>query len=168
MVNIVNEVDEVSVPEWVVDLESFGRWVDADAVPEKTRIWFLNGEVWVDMSKEQIFSHVLVKTKFTVVLLRRFGLWPFFSRTDTKPNRFPPAVRRCGSFHSLRTVLPSAAGPHNQNHVLAGAHCLTVPTVHLERCRRPCPKPGRRDHGSATARAAAPAAAGACFSCFSA
>ena len=54
--------------DWVVDLESFTRWADSDDVPEKARIWFLDGEVWVDMSKEQVFSHVLVKTKLTVVL----------------------------------------------------------------------------------------------------
>lgn len=68
MVNIVNEAEEVRLPDWVVDLESFTRWADSDDVPEKARIWFLNGEVWVDMSKEQVFSHVLVKTKCTVVL----------------------------------------------------------------------------------------------------
>jgi Uma2 family endonuclease len=68
MVNIITEGDEVTVPNWVLDLESFRRWLDADDVPEKTRIWYLRGEVWVDMSKEQVFSHVLVKTKITARL----------------------------------------------------------------------------------------------------
>ena len=68
MVNIVNEREEVRVPDWVVDLESFTRWLDSDDVDEKARICFLNGEVWVDMSKEQVFSHVLVKTKISSAL----------------------------------------------------------------------------------------------------
>ncbi len=68
MLNILTETDHLTVPEWVVDLESFRRWVDADDVPEKARISYLDEQVWVDMSKEQVFSHVLVKTKFTIVL----------------------------------------------------------------------------------------------------
>jgi Uma2 family endonuclease len=68
MVTITNESDQVTVPDWVVDLESFRRWADADNFPEKARICFLKGEVWVDMSKEQLFTHGAVKTEITVVL----------------------------------------------------------------------------------------------------
>ena len=32
------------------------------------RVWWLRGEVWIDMSKQQIFTHVRVKTEVTVVL----------------------------------------------------------------------------------------------------
>jgi Uma2 family endonuclease len=70
VVNVVNERDEVHVPDWVVDLESFTRWADSDDVDEKARIWFLNGEVWVDLSREQVFAHVLVKTEILAVLGR--------------------------------------------------------------------------------------------------
>ena len=68
MINIISEGEEVAVPAWVLDLESFRRWIEAKDVPEKARIWYLKGEVWVDMSKEQVFSHVLVKTKLTARL----------------------------------------------------------------------------------------------------
>lgn len=68
MVTITNESEQVQVPEWVNDLESFLRWADAPDFPEKGRIWFLKGEVWVDMSKEQVFTHVAVKTEITAVL----------------------------------------------------------------------------------------------------
>jgi Uma2 family endonuclease len=61
MVTVVNEDEQVQVPSWVVDLESFRRWVESDEFPENGRICFLNGEVWVDMSKEQLFSHNQVK-----------------------------------------------------------------------------------------------------------
>jgi Uma2 family endonuclease len=67
-VTICNDSTGVTVPEWVCDFESFRRWVKGDDLPERFRIWYLQGEVWIDMSKEQIFSHVLVKTEYTIVL----------------------------------------------------------------------------------------------------
>src|SRR2546427_6594037 len=63
-VTFVYESDQVTVPSWVVDLDSFRRWADADDFPEFGRIWYLKGQVWIDMSKEQIFTHVLVKGEF--------------------------------------------------------------------------------------------------------
>jgi Uma2 family endonuclease len=68
MVTFVIESDQVSVPEWVTDLDSFRRWADREDFPETGRICYFNGEVWVDMSKEQIFTHVDVKTEVVGVL----------------------------------------------------------------------------------------------------
>lgn len=68
MVTFVIESDQVSVPEWVTDLDSFRRWADSEDFPETGRICYLNGEVWVDMSKEQLFTHVDVKTEIVGVL----------------------------------------------------------------------------------------------------
>ena len=59
---------EIDVADWVVDLESFRRWVVTADLPEHCRVWYLKGRVRVDMSMEQVFTHVLVKTEFTVVL----------------------------------------------------------------------------------------------------
>lgn len=67
-VTYVNESEQVSVPPWVTDLAAFRRWVDADDFPEDGRISYLNGVVWVDMSKEQVFTHGSAKTEITVVL----------------------------------------------------------------------------------------------------
>src|SRR5262245_28279159 len=68
LMRVFYEADAVLVPGWVTDLESFRRWTDDDDFPDKARIAFLNGEVWIDMSKEQLFSHNAVKTEFTLVL----------------------------------------------------------------------------------------------------
>ena len=68
MITVINESKQVSVPNWVVDLESFRRWADADDFPEDGRIWYLKSEVWIDMSKEQIFTHLAVKREFFYVL----------------------------------------------------------------------------------------------------
>jgi Uma2 family endonuclease len=63
MVHVLLDRDQVCVPAWVTDLESFRRWSDSDDFPEKGKISYLKGEVWVDMSKEQIFTHALVKSE---------------------------------------------------------------------------------------------------------
>lgn len=70
----------VTIPLWVVDLDSFRRWADSEDFPEKGRFDYIQGKVWIDMSKEQVFSHVLVKTRITAVLSElveasQFGLF---------------------------------------------------------------------------------------------
>jgi hypothetical protein len=68
LITVVNESRNVIVPSWVATLEDFRRWLDSDDAPENARVWFLKGNVWVDMSKEQIYTHVQVKTKFIIVV----------------------------------------------------------------------------------------------------
>lgn len=67
-VTVVADKNVVHIPAWVADLASFRRWVYSDEFPEEGRICYLKGEVWVDMSKEQVFSHNQVKTEFFGVL----------------------------------------------------------------------------------------------------
>jgi Uma2 family endonuclease len=69
MVHIAIESDKtISVPFWVTDIHKFREWAHSDEFPELRRIWWLVGEVWVDITMEQIFSHVAVKTEYTSVL----------------------------------------------------------------------------------------------------
>jgi Uma2 family endonuclease len=68
MVTFVEESRRVSVPGWVTDLDAFRRWLDDESFPEEVRAWWLQGEVWVDMSKEQLFTHNLVKLEIAAVL----------------------------------------------------------------------------------------------------
>ena len=60
--------DRVEIPNWVDDLEAFRRWSDDDAFPEIGQISFLKGDVWVDMSKEQLFDHNDVKSEINMAL----------------------------------------------------------------------------------------------------
>lgn len=60
--------EAVHIPPWVCDLESFRRWAVSNEAPESIPVFFLAGEVWVDMSKEQIFTHGRLKQKFYQVL----------------------------------------------------------------------------------------------------
>ena len=68
MNTIVLEELTVHVPESVRDLASFRRWACSDEFPETGRICFLDGEVLVDMSREQLFSHNQTKHEYGRVL----------------------------------------------------------------------------------------------------
>jgi Uma2 family endonuclease len=58
--------DQVRIPSWVSDLGTFRRWAKSDSYPERGWVSFLDGEVWVDPHVEQLFTHNLVKTCYTV------------------------------------------------------------------------------------------------------
>jgi Uma2 family endonuclease len=60
--------DQIRIPSWVNDLESFRRWSRTDDYPERGWVSFLDGDIWVDMSMEQLFTHNRVKTQFNIVL----------------------------------------------------------------------------------------------------
>ncbi|MHB1424444.1 MAG: Uma2 family endonuclease [Gemmataceae bacterium] len=101
MVTFVIESDRVSVPEWVMDLDSFRRWADSEEFPETGRICYLKGEVWVDMSKEQLFTHIAVKTEIAAILgqlvkAARMGLFfgegAFLSNVEANFAVVPDAV----------------------------------------------------------------------------
>jgi Uma2 family endonuclease len=60
--------EKACIPAWVDDLESFRRWARSDEFPERGSFSYLNGEIWVDLSMEELFSHNQVKGEFTAVL----------------------------------------------------------------------------------------------------
>jgi Uma2 family endonuclease len=49
-------------------LAEFRAWAGDNDLPEKTRVDFYKGQVWVDMGTEQVFSHGAVKTEIAGVL----------------------------------------------------------------------------------------------------
>jgi Uma2 family endonuclease len=80
LITVVNESRHVTVPSWVVTLDDFHRWLDTDDIPERARVWFIKGNVWVDISMEQVYTHGQVKTEFFVsvgglVKAQRLGLF---------------------------------------------------------------------------------------------
>jgi Uma2 family endonuclease len=60
--------DDVRIPAWVTDLASFRRWRRSKSFPTRGRVSWLAGEIWVDMSMEQLFDHNRLKTHITIVL----------------------------------------------------------------------------------------------------
>jgi Uma2 family endonuclease len=65
---VIQHAENVTVPEWVFDRKSFLRWAESEEFPEGGRIDYLAGEIWIDMSQEQIYSHNQVKAEFFYVL----------------------------------------------------------------------------------------------------
>jgi Uma2 family endonuclease len=63
-----SEIGTFNVPAWVRDLASFRRWVEEDDTLDFGRVGYLKGNVWIDMSKEQLYTHNGVKTELTIVL----------------------------------------------------------------------------------------------------
>ena len=49
------------IPRGTLTFEGFQRWVESAAFPETGRIDFLDGQVEVELSPEELFSHGLVK-----------------------------------------------------------------------------------------------------------
>src|SRR4051794_8862343 len=83
MASFVIEGEIVRVPAWVSGLESFRRWTNADEFPETGRISFIQGEVWVDLSREDLFTHCEVRSAITQAiypLVKAGQLGHYFTR----------------------------------------------------------------------------------------
>ena len=65
---VIQQAANVIVPQEVADLDSFHDWMRSTEFPKRGRIDYLAGEIWIDMSEEQLFSHVRVKGEFCRVL----------------------------------------------------------------------------------------------------
>src|SRR4051812_29184811 len=65
---LVGDDFTLPVPPSVFEIEGFRAWATADDFPERLRVTFLNGEIILDMSNEEINSHVAVKTAIGGVL----------------------------------------------------------------------------------------------------
>lgn len=63
--------ERIRIPDDIVDLDSFRRWARSDDFPEHGRFSHLNGELWVDLRPEQLFSHNQIKVAVASVI---FGL----------------------------------------------------------------------------------------------
>jgi Uma2 family endonuclease len=68
MTTMIVDDQVVRIPDWVEDLGSFRRWARSADFPETGRVCYLHGDVWVDMSKEQFFTHNQVKAEYTFIL----------------------------------------------------------------------------------------------------
>jgi len=68
MSSIVIE-DRVSIPGSTMDLEAFRNWARSEEFPERGQFAFLDGEVWVDLSMEEFFTHNQVKAAIAYTIL---------------------------------------------------------------------------------------------------
>ncbi len=70
MFHLLDEPKSIHLPDWITDIESFRRWSDTPEFPQDRPVWWIKGEVWIDMSKEQVFTHLAVKNEFYFALTR--------------------------------------------------------------------------------------------------
>jgi Uma2 family endonuclease len=78
--------DQIAIPAWVEDFDSFRRWLHLAEFPEKGKICFINNAVWVDLSMEEFFAHNQVRAEITRVLANLMK--------ETKYGRFAPEGMR--------------------------------------------------------------------------
>src|SRR5438874_805853 len=58
----------IRIPRTIVDVRSFFRWFDSARLPEKLRLHFIRGEVWLDFSMEELSSHNQIKNALGIAL----------------------------------------------------------------------------------------------------
>jgi Uma2 family endonuclease len=63
---------EIEVPFWVVDLESYRRWIHSGVLPEKLKVHFINGRVVIDITNESV-SHNQIRLAVSVTLYGLIG-----------------------------------------------------------------------------------------------
>lgn len=68
----------IDIPAWVVDFDSFRRWMHTPEFPEKGRVFVINGTIWVDPKVDEFYEHGQVVVEIGAVLHRlvkttRFG-----------------------------------------------------------------------------------------------
>jgi Uma2 family endonuclease len=62
--------DNVCVPSWIVDLDTYRQWAHSAQYPERGSISFLDGQIWVDLSMEELITHNKVKTAFSFEIMK--------------------------------------------------------------------------------------------------
>jgi Uma2 family endonuclease len=58
------------IPPNIHTLSGFRRWAHSSSLPEKLRIHYIRGDIYLDMTRESIQTHVLVKTAVVGALFK--------------------------------------------------------------------------------------------------
>lgn len=68
--------DQLIIPSWVNDLESFRSWIRSDTFSCNGWVSYLNGEIWVDLSMEELFTHNQVKSAYSYSIMHLLAIDP--------------------------------------------------------------------------------------------
>lgn len=60
--------EEVEIPSWVVDHDSFRQWALSPAYPERGKVSFFQGDIWVDVAMEKALHNTLKMAVATTLL----------------------------------------------------------------------------------------------------
>src|SRR5262249_19488207 len=61
--------EQIAIPGWINDLDSYRRWAHSDGYPEHGWVSFLNGRIWVDSSMEEFLTHNRVKGAYAFAVM---------------------------------------------------------------------------------------------------
>lgn len=100
--------EQVRIPSNVSSLRAFRRWAQSDAFPETGHVAWLDGEVWVDMSPEQLITHNKVKGRIgnvldALALEEKLGMY-FHDRTLLSNPAADLSTEPDGVFASFETL----------------------------------------------------------------
>ncbi|HEX5270491.1 MAG TPA: Uma2 family endonuclease [Gemmataceae bacterium] len=70
VIQFAGEGSTIDVPGWVRDVQSFRRWSDSDGFPQDRPVWWIDGRLWIDVTKEQLYTHLMVKAEYYYHLTR--------------------------------------------------------------------------------------------------
>jgi Uma2 family endonuclease len=71
----------IRIPHNATTLDGFRSWIKSDEFPDKLRAMYLDGEIYLDMTKEELQSHAKVKAEISRVLMnlvRELALGEFY------------------------------------------------------------------------------------------
>lgn len=89
---------QIDMPAWVVDFDSFRRWLQSGEFPEEGKICFINDKVWVDLSMEEFIDHGQVRAEIGAVL--------HMLMKQTRFGRFAPESTRYSHLESQLSTEP--------------------------------------------------------------
>jgi Uma2 family endonuclease len=67
-VSVITDRYNLDIPASAFSIAGFRAWATADDFPERVRVTFINGEIILDMSNEELETHNTVRAEFTRVL----------------------------------------------------------------------------------------------------
>jgi Uma2 family endonuclease len=68
--------EDIKVPGWVVDLETYRQWAASEEYPHSGWISFLDGTIFVDPHMEELFTHNQVKGAYAYAIMSVLGPTP--------------------------------------------------------------------------------------------
>src|SRR5260370_41835506 len=68
-VSAVRPVLCIRIPRNAYTFDGFREWVQSDELPEKLHVAFIDQEIFLDMSKEELETHAMVKAEISRVLM---------------------------------------------------------------------------------------------------
>ncbi len=65
----IGEYPPVTIPRQATEsLSSFREWAGNNDLPENAKVFYYRGEVWIEMGKQQLYTHITIKTEIASVL----------------------------------------------------------------------------------------------------